>query len=118
MDIRWYPQGKRKLGADVAKALEKTAAAIVTDLQRSETIPRETGELQEFTKPDYSKSRQGVVSVVSSRPYARRLYFHPEYHFRRDRNTNAGGMWFAPYMNGGGKRWVEKTFAKFLRSER
>ena len=38
------------------------------------------GTLQnESTFVDYSNSSKGTVTLVSSTPYARRLYYHPEY---------------------------------------
>ena len=65
---------------------------------------------------DDSKSRNGKVSVVSSTPYARRLYYHPEYNFSKSENANAGGKWFEPYTPGGKKQdFAEKTFAKLYK---
>lgn len=91
------------------RALEQTAEAIHTDLVQSQTMPFATGNLQnESTFVDTSNSSRGSVQIVSSTPYARRLYFHPEYKFRTDENPNAGGEWFEPYLAGGSKQ----SFAK------
>lgn len=99
-----------------SKALVKTAMAIETDLQTSQTIPFDTGTLQnEQTSIDPSKAASGSVQIVSDTPYARRLYFHPEYNFRHDKNPNAGGKWFDPYINGNLVKWVKETYVELLR---
>ena len=73
-------------------ALEMTGEAVHTDLQQSQTMPFQTGNLQnESTFVDTSQSKSGHVSIVSSTPYARRLYYHPEYQFSTAENPNAGG---------------------------
>jgi len=53
------------------------------------------------------------VLVVSDQPYARRLYFHPEYNFSKEENPNAGAQWFEPYIHGEKKDKVIQTFARF-----
>ena len=117
--FKWYPGKREKLERDVRTALEKAGEAVKTDLIQSQTVPRDTGELQESIYVDTKKSAQGSVTVVTNTPYARRLYFHPEYNFRRDKNTKAGGEWYRPYQKGGAKAdFARKAFGKFLRSER
>ena len=83
-------------------SLAQTADAVLTDLRDSQTMPFDTGNLQnDSTFIDDSQKEQGRVSVVSSTPYARRLYYHPEYNFRTTNNPNAGGKWFEPYIKHG-----------------
>ena len=113
MNIDWYPGKHPRVIAQ--QALEKTAAAVQTDLYQSQTIPRDTGELQENTTVDYSQAKYGRVSLISARPYARRLYYHPEYTFRKDKNRNARGMWFQPYLEGKGRTWVKQVYRNFLK---
>ena len=92
----------RQLEAAQVKALEQTAEALHTEVVQAEVFPRDTGALQnESTFVDTSESRQGKVSLVSSTPYARRLYFHPEYHFQTDENRHAKGKWYADWLPGG-----------------
>lgn len=101
------------------KALEMTGEAIHTDLVQSQTMPRKTGALQnESTFVDTSNSNRGSVQIVSSTPYARRLYFHPEYNFYTGENPHAGGEWFAPYLAGGEKQnFAPNAFKQFYRQE-
>lgn len=100
-------------------ALEKTAEALHTNLVQSQTIPFGIGPLQnDSTFVDYSDSSKGHVSLVSSTPYARRLYFHPEYNFSTDENPYAGGRWFDPYLPGGKKQdYASKVYKRFYKKE-
>lgn len=100
------------------QSLVETADAVKGDLQRSQTMPFDTGELQNrSTFVDDSKKNSGKVSIVSDTPYARRLYMHPEYNFRKDKNKNAGGEWFESYINGNKKDFAKKKFAKIMKGK-
>ena len=90
-------------------ALEKTGEALHTEVVQAQVMPFETGHLQEdATFVDYSESSQGKVSLVTSTPYARRLYYHPEYDFQTDENPFAGGEWYEPWLPGGiSEDWLE-----------
>lgn len=92
----------RELTQAQVTALEQTAEALHTEVVQAQVVPRDTGNLQgESFFADYSESSHGKVTLVHSTPYARRLYFHPEYHFSRDENPNAKGMWFEDWLPGG-----------------
>ena len=97
-------------------SLAQTADALVTDLRDSQTMPFDTGNLQnDSTFLDDSQKEQGRVSIVSSTPYARRLYYHPEYNYRTTNNRNAGGKWFEPYISGNRTDFVKETFSKLFK---
>ena len=82
-------------------ALEQTAEALKTEVQQAQVMPRDEGTLQNnSTFVDDSNAKNGKVSIVSSTPYARRLYFHPEYNFDRTKNKSAGGRWFDNWLDG------------------
>ena len=96
--------------------LAQTADALLTDLRDSQTMPFDTGNLQnDSTFLDDSQKEQGRVSVVSATPYARRLYYHPEYNFRSTNNRNAGGKWFEPYISGKKSDFVVNTFKELFK---
>lgn len=83
-------------------ALEQTAEALHTEVVQAQVVPRDTGNLQgEAMSIDKSRSSNGKVSIVHSAPYARRLYYHPEYNFSREENIAAGGKWFEHWQKGG-----------------
>ena len=79
-------------------ALAQTADATLTELRDRGVMPFDTGNLQnDSTFVD--DSQKTTVSIVTSAPQARRLYFHPEYNFRRGNNASAGGKWFESFLN-------------------
>lgn len=110
------PEWEREFAKKSIMALEQTGAALYSDLVLSGTVPFDTGSLQNvLTHPDYTAAADGIIRLVSKGPYARRLYFHPEYNFRTDKNPFAGGRWFDPYLPGHAKGdFVAKTFAEVI----
>ena len=112
------PEHLKHIKKICAEALTETADALKSNLQQSKTMPFDTGALQNrSTFVDDSKKNSGEVSIVSDTPYARRLYFHPEYNFSKDKNANAGGMWFQPYIDGKKKDFATKAFARLLKGK-
>lgn len=99
------------------QALEMTAEALHTEVVQAQVFPFDTGNLQnESTFVDYSESSQGKVTLVSSTPYARRLYYHPEYNFQTDENPNARGEWYEDWMPGGSRaNFAAEAFRKFYK---
>ena len=98
-------------------ALEMTAEALHTEVIQAQVMPFDTGNLQnESTFVDYSESNQGKVSLASSTPYARRLYYHPEYNFQADENSNAKGNWYEDWLPGGSQSYfATKAFTQFYK---
>lgn len=125
-----------QLSHAATKALEMTAEALHTEEIQEGVVPRKTGTLEgEAFFVDRSQSSAGRVSLVNSTPYARRLYYHPEYHFHKepweetihtkdggekvdkgDGNPNSKGKWHEDWMPGGSKEdFVPKTFKRIYR---
>jgi len=100
-------------------ALEKTVEALHAEVQQAQVMPRDTGALQnEKTFVDKTNAKNGKVLLVSEGPYARRLYYHPEYNFHKEENPDAKGRWLEDWMPGGRKEdFVQETFAENLRRE-
>lgn len=107
----------RELTDAAVEALELTAEAVHTEVMQAQVFPFETGNLQnESTFVDRSESARGRVSLVSNTPYARRLYYHPEYHFQKEENPNAGGKWYKDWLPGGSQEdFAEETFRKYYK---
>lgn len=118
------------------KALEQTAETLHTEVVQAQVIPRRDGALQgESFFIDVSKSSSGTVQLVHAEPYARRLYFHPEYNFHKepweetirhrdgtisnlshDGNPNAKGLWFEDWLSGGKyENFAKETFEQIYR---
>jgi hypothetical protein len=99
------------------QALEQTGDALLKQVKNTQVMPFDTGNLQnENTFENCAQSWNGTVKIVSSTPYARRLYFHPEYNFSRKENIVAGGKWFSPWLEGGTRQnFCSQTFTKIYR---
>lgn len=115
--VKLYQPKIRQLTDNAVRALEMTGEALHTEVVGAQIIPRDTGTLQnEAFFVDTSQSKAGKVTLVHSTPYARRLYFHPEYDFQKDENPNAKGLWFEDWLEGGEHEdFVRETFAKIFR---
>lgn len=108
----------KNLSEATVKALEMTAEALHTEVVQAQVIPYQRGTLQnESTFVDYSNSKKGKVTLVSSTPYARRLYYHPEYNFKTDENPKAKGKWYEDWIDGKEKDFCKDTFKKFYKQE-
>ena len=95
------------------EALAMTADATLTELRDRQVMPFDTGNLQnDSTFVD--DSQKTTVSIVSDGPYARRLYFHPEYNYRRGNNASAGGKWFESFLN---DDFIVSAYAKLLKQK-
>jgi hypothetical protein len=118
----------RRLTAAAQVSLAQTAEAIHTNVVQCQVMPRDTGALQNESTFVYTQDiANGKVELVSSTPYARRLYYHPEYNFHRtpwtdekgkrhEGNANAKGRWLDDYLKDGRKKnFAPDTFAKLYR---
>ncbi|MFR2138050.1 MAG: minor capsid protein [Pseudoruminococcus massiliensis] len=107
----------KAITAKAQAALEQTADLLQTEVQQAQVIPRMDGHLQgEAMFVDKSESKYGRVSIVHSTPYARRLYYHPEYNFKKDENPNAKAHWFEDWQKGGKHEdFCNKAFAIIMR---
>ena len=126
----------RQLSQAAITSLEQTAEALHGEVVSAGVVPRMDGALEgESFFADYSESSNGRVSLVHSTPYARRLYFHPEYnfhkepweetvrhkdgsesHLKHDGNPNAKGKWFEDWCPGGKEAdYAPDAFKKLYR---
>lgn len=97
------------------KALEMTVEAVLGDIKTSAVVPKDTGELERSGFVDTSQIENMVAAIIFDTPYARRLYWHPEYNFRTDKNINACGKWMQQYVDGDKKDFIKETYMKFLK---
>lgn len=114
--VKLYPHAIKMLTDAQVTALSQTAEALHTDVVQAQVMPRDTGHLQnDSTFVDYSQARSGTVSLITQTPYARRLYFHPEYNFSRVENPNAQGKWLENWINGDKRDFCEDTYAALFK---
>lgn len=108
----------KQLDRATITALEETIDALKTEVIIAQVMPFDTGNMQNnSTFADYSKSKEGRVSLITSTPYARRMYFHPEYNFQTKENAHAQGNWYEPWISGKNKDFCKKAFTKFYKKE-
>ena len=70
----------RQLTQASIRVLEQTAEVLHTEEVQAQVMPFDTGNLQNDSNfVDTEQSSKGTVSLVNAMPYARRLYYHPEY---------------------------------------
>ena len=111
----------QRLSRNSIKALELTADQVKGDVIRARVIPKDVGILEDSIYCDYSQSNQGKVFISTgangdtATPYARRLYFHPEYNFRTFKNPNAKGKWFEDWISGSKKDFAQEKFKAIYR---
>lgn len=101
------------------KCLGKTAKVLQDDIRQAMVVPRDTGNLQnEAFHVDTTTEQKGYVRLSFNAPYARRLYYHPEYNFRTDKNPDAQGLWLRHWQAKGkyAKR-PQEILSEFLKRE-
>lgn len=109
LDYKAIERIERAARQAAAEALE----AVYTDLVSSQTMPFDTGDMQN-NQTFVSATDNGAVLVTGS-PQARRLYFHPEYNFQRGKNPNAGAYWLEPYISGSKRGFVQAEFSEIFK---
>ena len=97
-------------------ALLDTAEAIKTDLIQSQTMPFDSGVMQnDSTFVDDKRIIKGIARLVTDTLYARKVYFDPEITIHQDKNPNAKQRWFDDYIYGEKKNLPIKYFQQMLR---
>lgn len=97
-------------------ALEMTGDKVLDDVIDKNVVPMAVGTLQESAYVNREQSSKGHVHIAFNTPYARRLYFHPEYNFRTDNNENAKGEWLEDWTEKGKyAKKVKQYYAEFLK---
>lgn len=67
-------------------------------------IPRDTGALETS-----SQIASNEKQLSWNTPYARRLYWNPQYNFSKDSNPNARGLWFEAAKAQKAQEWARKV---------
>ena len=97
-------------------ALLDTAEAVKTDLIQSQTMPFDTGTMQnDSTYVDDKRIIKGVARIVTDTLYARKIYFDPEINIKQVKNPNAKQRWFDDYISGEKKNLPIKYYQQILR---
>lgn len=67
-------------------------------------VPEDTGNLQGSA---LLASPIGEGKIIWNTPYARRLYYNPQYKFSKDKNPHAQGLWFEAAKQSHKSNWIK-----------
>lgn len=97
------------------QAAVMTMEALKRDIEREEIVPRDVGKLEESVTANTGLINKGTVKLEYNTPYARKLYYHPEYNFGTEENANAQGEWLETYIDGDKKDYAKDTYKKIFK---
>ena len=102
--FRFDIAGIKSVDRQMKDAFAEATYVLQDEIREAQVIPRDIGTLQGegFTIVDHSE--QKYMDMGFTTPYARRLYFHPEYNFSTKENPNAKGKWLEDWIEGGKKQ--------------
>lgn len=111
MKITFNTKNIRMINEEAKLALVETAEAIKTDLIQSQTMPFDTGTMQnDSTFVDDKRIIKGIAKIVVDTVYSRKVYFDPEIHINQEKNPNAKQYYFEDYISGSKKNLPIKYF--------
>lgn len=99
---------------DILDGIEESKEELASEFLEDSNyyIPMDTKKLKRSSYEN-SKLKEGLI--VWATDYARRLFYNPQYNFRKDRNPNARGLWAEVAKRENAKKYigiVNKTFEK------
>lgn len=112
VNVKLNQHAINKIKQGAIKALPLTMESTKTEISNMQVVPKEIGDLEESIVVGAGNNK-GFLSYNT--PYARRLYYHPEYNFRTDKNPNAQGRWLDSFIHGDKKIWLTNTYSHFLK---
>lgn len=117
LSVKLDDSAVQALSEKAITALWKAAESLHTDLVDSETMPRDTGTMQnDSTYVDaVADAVNNSIGLHTETPYARRCYFHPELHFQTKKNRHPQAYWLDTYIKGDKKDFLAERFKIFYR---
>lgn len=111
----------KRLEAAAVTAVAKTGEAVFTEVKNAQVMPFDNGTMQDddtYVSETYRDGDAVCVDIITGVVKARRLYYHPEYHFQTVNNPNAGGIWYEKWLPGGDQEdFAEETFMRLFAEE-
>lgn len=118
MQVKLNLKNIAKITENSKKALLQTAEALKTDLVQSQTMPFDSGVMQnDSTFIEDKKIIKGIATIKVDTPYARKVYFDPEIVIHTEKNKNAKQYWFEDYISGSKKNLPIKYFKQFMKGK-
>lgn len=107
-----------KIDKTIKNCFFEAAEKLKQDVIDAQVIPYDTGATQDSLKVESSKRAGRVeVNLSTSTNYSDRIYWHPEYNFKKTKNKNAQGRWFDEWIWGSKVDDFRKYFENSLKKE-
>lgn len=103
---------------EAADAALETISVLRGEVITAQVMPFDTGTMQNNHTAVRQRVEGDVIRTIllTDVPYARRLYYHPEYNFQIAKNPNAQGLWLASWLPGGAhESFLRNTYHLRLR---
>lgn len=95
----------------INQSMEELAKELDEEIKNAQVIPKQTGALEDS---QHVTANGKHIQISYNVPYAKRLYYHPEYNFSRDVNPNAQGMWVKAVLK---KENIVRRCARLLKEK-
>lgn len=126
INIKISPEFEKLLESELEDAMRLTVEDFKADLVRSQTMPKDNGEMEKDTFTVVEKGPNLIVgSLITDKPYARYQYYgitkptedkpSRPLNYQTVNNPNARSEWLKPYFDG---EWLNERFNENLRSVR
>lgn len=95
------------------EAFKLTVEEVLQDIKDNQVTPKDTGRLENSGSIEFISDV--VAFIIFDTPYARRLYWNPEFNFHTDKNSNAQGKWMQSYIDGVNKDFIKETYSNHFK---
>lgn len=112
--VELYSDKIKALHDAIEPSIQQAVEAVKTQIVSDQVVPKDKGELERSAF--MRKKSRSKYQIVYDTPYARRLYWNPQYDFRTDKNPNAKGLWMQAYIDGDRKNFFSNAFKKFYKN--
>lgn len=118
VEIKLDMSGLAHIDQAAMEAALMSAGELRQAVSSAQVMPFDTGTLQGSIGA-VDQFREGselhTTLCLGDTPYARRLYFHPEYNFQTGNNPNARGLWAEHWLEGGDQEnFAPDTFRQIM----
>ena len=116
---------KKAIEAEIEEAMRLTMEDFRSEVVRSQTMPKDNGEMEKDTFTVVEKSPNLIVGSLTDKPYARYQYYgvtkptdeipSRPLNYQTVNNPNARSKWLEEYEDG---EWINERFNENLRNVR
>lgn len=89
--------GLRREAMDAAL---ETVSALRGEVVTAQVMPFDSGDMQNNSTSVQQRIEADEIhtALLTDAPYARKMYYHPEYNFQTVNNPNAQGLWLSSWL--------------------